>query len=96
LFFILFILLSKVCCSLLSVYYIVFLRLSRSSLNFQPALTIYGDKKVVIIVIAPIIGRTKELVTPILLPTFAVTRASSPPEEERLKAVLIEVVLSKP
>jgi hypothetical protein len=53
-------------------------------------------KKVVIIVIAPIIGRTKELVTPILLPTFAVTRASSPPEEERLKAVLIEVVLSKP
>jgi hypothetical protein len=41
-------------------------------------------------------GRTKELVTPILVPAFAVTRANSPPEEERLKAALIEVALSKP
>lgn len=43
---------------------------------------------VVIIVIAPTIGNTNELVAPTSVPPLATTRASSPPEEERPKAAL--------
>jgi hypothetical protein len=56
--------------------------LARLSANLQPNLIIYGEIKVVIIVIAPTIGSKKELVTPTSVPPFATTNASSPPEED--------------
>ena len=43
---------------------------------------------VVIIVMAPTIGNTKELVTPTSVPPLATTSASSPPDDERPKAAL--------
>ena len=47
--------------------------------------------KVVIIVIEPTIGSINELVTPISTPPLAMTRASSPPDDDRPNAALSEV-----
>src|SRR6476619_382118 len=54
----------------------------------------YGAIKVVIIVMVPTIGRTKELVTPTLLPPFAITKANSPPEEDNPIAERKDIILS--
>ena len=77
-------------------YSTFFSLLTNPSATLQPNLIIYGEIKVVIIVMAPTIGSRKELVTPTSLPPFATTSASSPPEEESPTPVLREVNLLKP
>ena len=83
---------------LLSYYdlHMFFYFLDKVSATFQPNLIIYGDIKVVIIVIAPTIGSKKEPVTPTSLPPFATTSASSPPDEDKPNPVLSDVSLLKP
>jgi hypothetical protein len=51
---------------------------------------------VVMIVIAPIIGSKKALVTPVAAPAWAATKESSPPEDDKPKLALAEVSLSNP
>ena len=46
---------------------------------------------VVIMVIVPTIGNTKELVVPTSAPPLATTSASSPPDHERPNEVISEV-----
>ena len=70
--------------------------LIKLSANLQPNLIIYGDIKVVIIVIAPTIGSRKELVTPTSIPPFATTSASSPPEQDNPIPALRDDNLLKP
>src|SRR5215475_801848 len=63
---------------------------------FHPNFIIYGVINVVIIVIVPIIGSRKELVTPISVPPLATTKANSPPEDDNPKLVFNEVELLNP